>query len=70
MDAFTPLVVLEAEHRTLENGGVLHQYILDFSRIDIDPTGNNHVLFPIDDVEIALIITRGDIAYADPTILH
>ena len=62
--------VRNPEDRDFEHGWIAENGVLDFGRIDIFTPGNDHVLGPIDDKEIAIIIGPGHVATGVPTVTH
>ena len=60
--ALAPFVVGDAEHRDVEDRGVLVDHRLDLGRVDVDPAGDDHVLLAVADVEVALVVEVRDVA--------
>ena len=40
---------------------------LDFSRIDVEASGQDHILEPVDDEDAAVVLHHRDITCAEPT---
>ena len=54
--------------RSLGDGRVLEQGGLDLGRVDVLSAGDEHVLHPVDDVEVALVVDDRDVAGAQPAV--
>ena len=57
-----PVPVRDANGYGLGDLGVLGQDLIDVLGINIEPAGNDHVLFDVQDVEISVLIHAGDVA--------
>ena len=42
--------------------------LIDVPRIDVEAAGDDHVLLPVDDVEVTVLVHRGDIARVAPAV--
>ena len=69
-DPLAPLGVRQADDRALPNAGMLAQRLLDLRRIHVLASGDDHVLDPVDDVELALCVTEAGIAGPIPAVFH
>ena len=69
VDALAPLVVRDAEHRDVEDTGVLVDDRLDLGRVDVHAARDDHVLLAVADVEVALLVRVRDVADGLPPAL-
>ena len=63
-----PARIRDAEHRHLEHRLVLDGDLLDVPRIDVHPARDDHVLLPVHEVEIALLVHIAEIARVEPPV--
>src|SRR6516165_8751223 len=56
------------EHRDLEDSRMAKYGVLNFSGVDVFAPGNDHVLGPVDDEQVALFVRPGHVAALVPTI--
>src|SRR5436190_18185395 len=63
---FTPPVVGTTDDGGFEHGIVLVEDALDLRSCDVLATGNDHVLEPIDDVQVAVVVAPADVAGVEP----
>src|SRR5271156_1193081 len=61
---FTEVVLGDADHRGVDDLGMLHEGFLDFGGIDVDAACDDHVLNPVGDEQEAVVIEMADIASA------
>src|SRR5208283_3843346 len=64
----TMRVVRHAYNRHLFDPGMAHQYFLDFARVDVVPTAQDHVFLAIDDGDESVGIFRAEIARTEPAL--
>ena len=62
-----PPVVRTAHHGRLEHGVVLVEHTLDLRAGDVLAARHDHVLEPIDDEQIAVLVTDADVAGVEPS---
>ncbi len=67
-DSFAVRPVRNAENGHLPHMGMTGQHQFDFSGVNIFSTGNDHVLFPVDDEEVSIPQISGQIARMNPTV--
>ena len=67
-DPLAPLVVGQADDRAVEDRGVGQQGLLDLGRVDVEPAGDDHVLEPVDDVQVAVVVQVADVAGVMPAV--
>src|SRR5690606_15069419 len=51
-----------------ENRRVLGQHLFYLARVDVEATGDDHILLAIFDVEVAVLVHPGDVAGVEPAI--
>jgi hypothetical protein len=68
-DFFAELGVRHAEHGHIGNLGMRLQQVFAFLRIDVHATGNDDVITPIGQVQIALGIDMANVAHRCPAML-
>src|SRR5215472_17672899 len=61
MDRLAPLLRRDPEHRGLVHVRVLLEHGLDLGRVDVHPAGDDHVVLPVADVVIPLVVAVGDV---------
>src|ERR1700754_3946588 len=66
---FTPLLVGHADDGDLGDRGMLGQYPLDLDRVDVLAAGDDHVLEPVLDEDVAALIDPADVTAPKPTVL-
>ena len=59
-DQLAPLAVRDADHRDLPDRRVRHQRVLDLDGGDVLAAGDDHVLLPVGDHEVALLVEVAD----------
>src|ERR1700756_2708447 len=64
---FAPFVVWNANHCAFADFGKLHHRSLDFGAVDVEAAADDHVFFPIDDVEETELVSIADVAGVMPT---
>ena len=69
LDGLAPAVVGHADDRDLGHGRVLGQDLLDLGRVDVLPAGDDHVLEPVLDEEVAVVVDVPDVAGAEPAVV-
>src|SRR5688500_16703668 len=62
LDLLAEFRIWNADDGCIEHRGMLEQHRLDLSRVDVDAAGDDHVLEPVGDVEIAVAVQIADIA--------
>src|SRR6185312_10548366 len=62
VDHLAEVFVGNAEHRDLEDVGMLEDGILDFGRVDVLAARDDHVLGAVDDEQVAVLVRPGDVA--------
>src|SRR5260370_3229447 len=67
---FPVTVVWHADDGCQAHGRVGHQHLFDFTWVDVEAAANNHILHPVDDVEIALFCAPPDVPGVDPAMAH
>jgi len=58
---FTPPIVGDTNYRTLQDPGASFNDRLDLTRVDIHTSRYDHVLFPIANVEVTILIEVCDV---------
>lgn len=66
MHPLPPFPVGHADHGTLRDRGMLADDVLHLRGIDVLPAGDDHVLHPVDDEQIALFVEISGIARMHP----
>ena len=61
-------LVRHADDRDLGDGLVGHQHFFQLARVDIESAADDHVLQPVDDVEVALLVQAADVARVEPPV--
>src|ERR1700710_665934 len=64
LDRLAPLRVGYADHRGLGYRGVVSEYVFDLTWVDVEAAGDDHVLFPVHDVEEAGLAAECHVAGA------
>src|SRR6185437_1120329 len=64
-----PFRMLDADDRGLGDVRVAHRRVLDIDRADPLAAGFDHVLAAVDDLHIALLVDRRDVAGAEPALV-
>src|SRR5581483_12166692 len=67
MDRLPPAGVWDPEHGRLEHRLVLGERRLDLDRVHVLATGDDHVLEPVDEVQVAVRVGVGRVTGAIPT---
>ena len=62
LDRFAPLLVGDTDHRNFGNVGVVIEHVLDFGGIHVLCPGHDHVLEPIEEEQVAVLVAIGGIA--------
>ena len=57
-----------ADRAGLLDFGMEVEDLVDVPWVDVEAAGDDHVLFPVDDVEIPILIHRGDVARVAPAV--
>ena len=65
---FTPHAVRDADHRHLRNCRVGVDRLLDLDRVHVLAAGHDHVVQPIDEVDVALVVHVADVAAVVPPV--
>src|SRR5262245_48708355 len=65
VDALSPLVAGDAEHRHVDDVRMALQRALDLRRVDVHPAGDDHVRLAVADVVEALRVAIGHVAHRD-----
>ena len=68
MHGFAPLRVGHAEHRRLEHGGMAVQHVLDLGAVHVLAAAHDHVLRPVDEVDVALVVQVAEVARVVPAV--
>src|SRR5579872_824403 len=63
-DAFAPLAVGQAERRSLLDGGMTGQHILDLARVDVGTAADDRVMAPVEQTKLAASVDEADVAGA------
>ena len=66
VDDLAPTLVGDAEDGRLEHGGVGVEGVLDLGAVDVLAAGDDHVLGPVDEVQVAVGVEVADVAGAVP----
>src|SRR5690606_26914836 len=61
-----PLVVRHTDDRTFQHRRMPRDRLLDLDAEDVLAAGDDHVLRAVDDVDVALVVPRGDVAGPHP----
>ena len=61
-----PALVGAADHRGLDHRVVLVEHPLHLGAGDVLAAGHDHVLEPVDDVEVAVVVEHADVAGVEP----
>src|SRR3954452_8226128 len=62
----TPAIIRTGDHRRLQDRMVLVQHPLDLGAGDVLSAGHDHVLEPIDDEQVAVLVAHADVAGVEP----
>ena len=62
-------VVRAADHGGLQHGGVAVEDVLDLLRIDVLAAPDDHVLDPVDQDQVAVVVEVSDVAGVQPSAL-
>src|SRR5271166_2450057 len=65
-DLLAEFVMQDPDHGNLGDRRVLIQDLLDLARIDIEPAADDHVLLPVDNVEVAILVDSAEVTGAEP----
>ena len=65
---FAPGVVGDADHRRVGDRRMTEERVLDLGRIDVLAAGHDHVLHPVIDEDVALLVHVGGVAGAHPAV--
>ena len=65
-DLLAELVVRDTDHGSLGDRRVLIQDFLNLARIDVEPAADDHVLLPVDNVEVAILVDSAEVTGAEP----
>src|SRR6201996_3381416 len=66
VDPFAPGAVGDADHRHLGHGRVLGDDVLDLDRVHVLAAGDDHVLDPVDHVDVAALVHPAAVAGVHP----
>ena len=58
----------DPDHRRLEHVGMLVQHLLDLARIDVVAVADDHVLEPVDDEQIPVVVDVAEVAGREPAV--
>jgi hypothetical protein len=67
LDRLAPALVGHGDHRAIGDRGMSEQRVLNLGRIDVLGAGDDHVLDPVDDVDIAVGVHPASISGVHPT---
>src|SRR5690606_16031757 len=65
---FATVRIGHADHRGFLDRRVGVDDLLDLPRVDVEAAGDDHVLLPVDDVEVSILIHAGDVAGPQPPV--
>src|SRR5262245_21347153 len=65
-DCFAPVRVWNADHSSFQNRRTRVKHALNFRRVDVEATYDNHVLLSLHDVRVAVLIHASYIARVEP----
>src|SRR5664280_884293 len=65
---FAPLGVSAPDHRDLRNGGMSQQHLLHLARVDVGTAGDDDVLGPVLEGEVALVVETPHVSSPEPAI--
>ena len=68
VDGLAPALVGHAEHGRLEHGRVAEQHVLDLGAVDVLAAGDDHVLGPVDEVHVAVVVHVAEVAGVVPAV--
>src|SRR6201999_1144982 len=67
-DLFAKGVVRDADDGGLGHVRVLVEHLFDLARVDVVAAADDHVLGPVDDVEVAVLVDAPDVAGIQPSV--
>src|SRR5262249_31712133 len=65
-DGLAPLLVRGADDRDIEDAGIVDQHAFDLGGGDGLPTGEDHILQSVHNVQIAVLVELADVAAVEP----
>ena len=68
LQPLAPFGIGHADHRHVAHTRHIRQHQLDFARIDIEPTGDDHVLLAVDDGDEAVGVAGSHITHGHPAV--
>src|SRR5919112_588791 len=68
LDRLAAVLVGDADRDGLGHVGVLEEDLFDLARVDVVAGGHDHVLLPVDDVEVAALVHLRDVARVEPAV--
>jgi len=69
VNALAPLVVGHTDDGDLTDGRVLLDDLLNLGRVNVEAAGNDDIVRPVQQVDVAVLVELPDIARVDPTVL-
>src|ERR1700694_2707072 len=69
-DQLTPSLVWSPDNSGLEYGRMLLQHLLHLVRVNVEPSGNDHFVLPINQEKESLVIESSDVAGVNPPATH
>src|SRR5215210_3332815 len=70
LDGLTPVLVGDAYRDGLGHVGVLEEDLFHLARVDVVARGQDHVLLPVHDVEVAVLVHLRNVARVKPAVLQ
>src|ERR1700710_1176013 len=70
MHGFAPLLAGNADHRALRHRRMLRDDVFHLHRIDVLAAGDDHVLYAIDQIDIAFLVHVAAVAGMHPVVDH
>src|SRR5260221_14524675 len=68
MNTIAPLLVGQPDHRSFDDPLIAQQDVFDLARVDVVPSRDQHVVLPVENVEVAVLVHAADIAGVEPAI--
>src|SRR4051812_12365640 len=66
LEHLTPIIVRDADHRSIRHRWMCEQYLLDLARINVDAAGNDEVLLAVDKIDVTFLVALGHVAGREP----
>ena len=66
LDLLAELPVRHADDRDVEHVGMLDEHVLDLDAVHVLAAADDHVLGPVDEVQVAVVVEVADVAAAEP----